>query len=351
MDDEIIFERESVRSRVANPPMPYYGTPQPPLHSERGALSRPVIIALAGFFVIVAAIAMSLWTGHGDQQASTSPTASTSSDAAKPAQASGAPSFDIVRINPQGETVIAGRAMPKAEIVILDGGKEIGRVAADNRGEWVFVPDQPLPPGSRELSLRATNTDGSVRETDSPVILVVPDRSKNKDASLAVKVNPDGSIEILQGPDSKDGEGILSVAGIKYDERGRLSLTGKASPKALLQIYLDNHPLGRTQADAQGHWHYSTKAELHKEDHSLRIDQLGADGKVTARAEITFSPAGDLPAEGKITVERGNSLWRIARRAYGSGFDYMVIYEANKDQIGDPNRIYPGQVFNVPSPH
>lgn len=261
------------------------------------------------------------------------------------------PSFDIVRINPQGETVIAGRAMPKAEVVILDGGKEIGRVTADNRGEWVFVPDQPLPPGSRELSLRATNPDGGVRETDSPVVLVVPDRTKDKDASLAVKVNPDGTIEILQGPEAKDGAATVSVAGIKYDERGRLSVTGKASPKATVQVYLDNRPLGRTQADAQGHWQLSGRAELRSEEHALRIDQLGADGKVTARAEISFTPNGNIPAEGKLTVERGNSLWRIARRAYGSGYDYMIIYEANKEQIGDPNRIYPGQVFNIPSPH
>jgi len=109
--------------------------------------------------------------------------------------------------------------------------------------------------------------------------------------------------------------------------------------------------LGRIQADAQGRWRLSSKVELHSGDHALRVDQLGSDGKVTARAEITFSPSGNLPAEGKLTVERGNSLWRIARRAYGSGYDYMVIYEANKEQIGDPNRIYPGQVFNIPAPH
>lgn len=316
-------------------------------------MSRPVIIALAGFVVIVVAIAMSLWTGLGDRQAPSAPanTAATAPARDTPAQSAGAPSFDIVRINPQGETVIAGRATPKADVVILDGGKEIGRVTADNRGEWVFVPDKPLPPGSRELSLRATNPDGSVHETESPVVLIVPDRTKNKDASLAVKVNPDGTIEILQGPDAKDGDATVAVAGIKYDERGRLSLTGKANANATLQVYLDNRPMGKTQADAQGHWQFSTRAELRAGDHSLRIDQVGPDGKVTARAEISFSPSGNLPSEGKLTVERGNSLWRIARRAYGSGYDYMIIYEANKGQIGDPNRIYPGQVFNIPTPH
>ncbi|MTJ84021.1 MAG: LysM peptidoglycan-binding domain-containing protein [Telmatospirillum sp.] len=312
-------------------------------------MSRPVLIALAGFVVIVIAIVMSLWTGHGDQQASSPPPPAVSPAApAGTAQPDGTPSFDIVRINPQGETVIAGRAMPRAEVVILDGGREIGRVTADNRGEWVFVPDQPLPAGSRELTLSATNPDGSTRQSRSPVVLVVPDRSKNKDASLAVKVNPDGTIDILQGPEAQAGNGAISIAGVKYDDSGRLSVTGKASPKATIEAYLDNRSLGRILADEQGRWRIATKAELRGADHTLRVDEIGPDGKVRARAEISFSPAANPPSDGKVMVEKGNSLWRIARRAYGSGFDYMIIYQANKEQIRDPDRIYPGQVFNVP---
>jgi nucleoid-associated protein YgaU len=315
-------------------------------------VSRPFIIALAGFIVIVVAIGMSLRYGQRDQQVSPPATQSSQPQApAGPVEAQPTPSFDIVRINPQGETVIAGRAMPKAEVVILDGGQEIGRVIADNRGEWVFVPDRPLPPGSRELTLKATNPDGTTAETDSPVVLVVPDRTKDKSATLAVRINRDGSIEILQGPEAKEGAGTASIAGIKYDERGRLSVTGSATPNAQVQIYLDDRPLGRTQTDAQGHWHLSAKAPLHSGNHTVRVDELGGDGKVSARAEINFVPAANLPASGKVTVERGNSLWRIAHRTYGSGFDYLVIYQANKDQIRDPNRIYPGQVFSIPSPH
>jgi nucleoid-associated protein YgaU len=39
----------------------------------------------------------------------------------------------------------------------------------------------------------------------------------------------------------------------------------------------------------------------------------------------------------------------MARRAYGSGIRYTVIYEANREQIRDPQRIFPGQVFAVPA--
>jgi hypothetical protein len=64
------------------------------------------------------------------------------------------PSFDIVRITPQGDTVMAGRARPGAKVEIYDGRTKIGEVTADKRGEWVFVPTSPLAPGSRKLSLK-----------------------------------------------------------------------------------------------------------------------------------------------------------------------------------------------------
>jgi hypothetical protein len=324
-----------------------------PSQSERGAVNRPVLIALAGLIVLAIAIGMSVWNNQRDEstpaQAPAALTAST--DQAKTVAAPIAPSFDIVRINPQGETVIAGRAMPKAEVSILDGGKEIGRVTADNRGEWVFVPDQPLPPGSRDLTLKATNPDGSVTETDSPVVLMVPDRSKDHGASVAVKIAPDGSIDILQGPDAKTPPGAVTIAAVKYDDKGRLSVAGTAKPKAHLQIYLDNQSIGHVFADDHGRWKLTRPLAVNGGNHTVRVDQLGPDGKVRERAEIAFSPSGSLPADGKITVEAGSSLWRLARKAYGSGFDYLVIYEANKDQIRDPDRIYPGQVFNLPPQH
>ena len=53
---------------------------------------------------------------------------------------------------------------------------------------------------------------------------------------------------------------------------------------------------------------------------------------------------------GKVVVQPGNSLWRISRRLYGRGVLYTVIYEANKEQIADPDLIYPGQVFKTPAP-
>lgn len=319
-------------------------------------MKRPSLIVIAGIAVIVAAIAVSWWNKHTEDAPPPVPTATERPAAPNAAQPTAVPpSFDIVRINPQGEAVIAGRAEPRAEVVILDGGKEIGRVIADDRGEWVFVTDEPLPPGPRELTLKAQNPDGSTGETQAPVVLVVPERSKNGGASLAVRVNPDGSIDILQGPQAQTGAGSVSITGLRYDESGRLSVVGQATPGAQVRVYLDNQPLAATKAGDDGQWRAPPRQAPKQGTHTVRADELDAKGKVVARAEISFTlPEGDKqaakPVAGgdKITVEPGNSLWRIARRTLGSGVDYVMIFQANREQIRNPDLIYPGQVLVIP---
>lgn len=50
------------------------------------------------------------------------------------------------------------------------------------------------------------------------------------------------------------------------------------------------------------------------------------------------------------TVKKGDCLWTIARKFYGSGAKYTTIYNANKGVIGgNPNLIYPGQVLTIPA--
>ena len=75
----------------------------------------------------------------------------------------------------------------------------------------------------------------------------------------------------------------------------------------------------------------------------------------TAEATIptmTAVPVGDPEmqrfASGKAIIRRGDNLWTIARRVYGEGIKYTMIWTANTEQIGDPDMIYPGQIFDLP---
>lgn len=75
-------------------------------------------------------------------------------------------------------------------------------------------------------------------------------------------------------------------------------------------------------------------------------------------AEVALAPANEgaaeatapklEPVDSAVIIRRGDSLWRISRRVYGHGLRYSTIYLANQDQIRDPDRIWPGQVFRVP---
>ena len=49
------------------------------------------------------------------------------------------------------------------------------------------------------------------------------------------------------------------------------------------------------------------------------------------------------------TVEKGDSLSKIAKKYYGNAMKYPVIFEANKPMLTDPDKIYPGQVLRIPA--
>ena len=56
------------------------------------------------------------------------------------------------------------------------------------------------------------------------------------------------------------------------------------------------------------------------------------------------------PAAQTYTVVRGDCLWNIAKKFYGNGAKYTVIYDANRAVVGgNPNLIYPGQVLTIPA--
>lgn len=283
-----------------------------------------------------------------------------------------APRFDIVRVEPSGDSVIAGRAEPGSVVVLLDGEDEIARATANESGSWAIIVGQPLEPGDHQLGLRAEMPDGQVQLSDNLVIVSVPEHplavasgdgdagqqvadAAGQSGALAVETSREGLVasRILQQP---DGPGLrdqaLLLSAVDYDAQGYLVISGEAAPGATVVVYLDDQPLGTVVADAEGRWQLAPEAPVASGLHRLRVDQLDDTGQVLARVATLFSRAelaGGFPEDRYVVVQPGNSLWRIARRTYGEGIQYSVIYQANNDQIADPDLIYPGQIFLVPS--
>ena len=249
--------------------------------------------------------------------------------ATTPAAPAKPPSFDIVRIDPQGQAVIAGRAEPGDRVRVLDGDKPIGEVTADARGEWVLVPDAPIAPGNRQLGLEATGREGGPVRRSGDIV--------------ALSVMPP------QPTSAPEGQ-ALSLDTAEYGARDRLVLSGHADPGARLNVYAGERLLGTVTADPAGKWSLMSPHREPAGGFELRLDQLAADGSVARRIAAPFEPptTGALAHGGTYVVRNGNSLWLIARHFYGQGTRYTAIYIANREQIRDPNRIYPGQQFKLP---
>jgi nucleoid-associated protein YgaU len=281
-----------------------------------------------------------------------------------PPPASDKPSFDVVRVDSQGGMVIAGRAEPGSEITVTSDGAVIGTATADDRGEWVLLPSAPLKAGNHALELSAKSKDGQTIAADAQVLMVVPEPAVTTagapaaaSETLAVLVPQDetGSSQVLQAPTTsgtatEEPVSPLSLDTIDYDDSGQVTIGGRATPGSTVQAYLDNQLVGASVSDGSGHWKLPLPVTVDTQPHTLRIDQIGTDGQVVARVESPFQRAEQvaLAKDQTFIVQPGNSLWRIARRSYGQGVRYTVIYEANKEQIRDPDLIYPGQVFVLP---
>jgi nucleoid-associated protein YgaU len=328
-----------------------------------------VLIALA----VAAALYLDWPAGNGtvkearqDAATSTPPKAATppaadSRDSALLQPPAEPPTFDIVRVEPDGSAVIAGRAAPGSEVTLNSGDKQIGKTTADQKGEWVLVPTQPLSPGNANLSAAARTPDGKVVNSEKMVVVMVPERPQGdagntgkKPLAVLVPRKGEGTTRVLQEPEPGPGIGsdALRLQVIDYDEAGNLSLGGKGKPDALLRAYLDNALIGEAMVPGDGNWRLRPNKAVAPGTYSLRIDQI-IGGKVAQRIELPFSRSeavAKLPGDKLVIVQPGNSLWRIARRSYGEGLLYSVIYEANRDQIRDADLIYPGQVFAVPDP-
>ena len=163
----------------------------------------------------------------------------------------------------------------------------------------------------------------------------------------------------------------ISIDAISYDVEGEVMLSGRGAPGSFARVYVDNRPVKTAEISPGGTWR-TDLPEVAEGVYQLRIDEIDPEGTVTSRIETPFQReaaadvrriaetgpggAGSGTGEGLavprisiVTVQPGYTLWGISERSYGEGIEYVRIYEANRDQIRDPDLIYPGQIFELPA--
>ncbi len=189
--------------------------------------------------------------------------------------------------------------------------------------------------------------------------------------------------EVIPGPAKMK----VVLDSVDYTDRGDIVFSGRAGAGSNVRVYVDNKSVGDATSGVDGKWSWTGKSEIAPGSHALRVDQIDKTGKVMNRVEIPFmreepervvaltepeqltppanpepaattasgettvaaaTPATD-PPKGRVIIQPGNNLWKLSRVIYGRGIHYSVIYQANRDQIRNPNRIYPGQIFSTPN--
>lgn len=77
------------------------------------------------------------------------------------------------------------------------------------------------------------------------------------------------------------------------------------------------------------------------------------DWRTDVVADIKVAPkpgvAAPVSSMKTYTVKAGDTLSKISREFLGDANEYMRIFEANKDQLTDPDKIKPGQVLKIPA--
>ncbi|MFT2211593.1 LysM peptidoglycan-binding domain-containing protein [Rhizobium giardinii] len=238
------------------------------------------------------------------------------------------PGFDVLRVEPDGSTVIAGRAQPNTKLEIMSGDTVIGTADVGAAGDFAAVFEKPLAAGDYQLTLRSVGENGATKSSEEVATVSIP---KDKAGELLAMVSKPGEAsriitkpvaeakpaDAAAQPATATGEvakaepvpavpsqipetgekPAVSVSAVEIEGR-KIFVAGNAKAGALVRVYADDKPVGEIKADEQGRFVVEGAIDLPVGGHTIRADVMGADGStVETRASVPFDrPAGDQVA-------------------------------------------------------
>lgn len=215
------------------------------------------------------------------------------------------PTFDTVRVDGDGATLVAGRAVAGAAVAILVDGAEVATAAADPRGSFAALFTLSPSETPRLLTLTETLSDGTVVASSESVALApvapppvvaepAPGATVASSEPAAVPAAPtalllsDSGAQVLQSGEAAGAlPDAVSIDSISYTADGSVQLAGRGQGGAGLRLYLDNADLASLTISDAGTWAV-TLPEVAAGLYTLRADQLDGEGHVTSRFETPF---------------------------------------------------------------
>ena len=266
-----------------------------------------------------------------------------------PAASPATPSFDEVRREGDGMTVIAGRAAPGARVSVISNGAEVASAQADRSGKFATLAILPPDGSGKILSLSADAETGPVASVEEVILAPitapavaqvalaepadVSDTTSEAmhddtapEAASATVAEPRGGAPDDSAPEmtevaavtpqpnpappsadtpvallKSDADGVellpdtapevtdrIALDTITYSDEGEVRLAGRAQAQASsVRVYLDNRSVGALEVDPQGRWRGDIE-DIKTGIYTLRVDELDQGGDVISRVETPF---------------------------------------------------------------
>jgi len=270
-------------------------------------------------------------------------------------------SVDVFRVDELGNIISAGKVSKKAKIeIIADNKKIIGTDKTEADGSFVVFGKVQSTGLVQTVKIRGFIEDkGQEKIVDSAdLFFVLPQVEKNNEKKLnkiektPLIVRDDGKDLKVLAPIQVSSVDSITLDTISYNDNLSTELAGRARLANSVRIYLNNELESEVEVNKSGAWK-ALMSDIQAGVYTLRLDEVNENGTVEGRLELPFKREEETliqaMGEGSITVQPGNSLWRIARKYFGRGIQYVEIFERNSHLIKDPDLIYPGQVFSLPN--
>ena len=287
--------------------------------------------------------------------------------------------IDLARVKPDGAAVFAGTAAPNAKISIFEGDILLGETIANGSGEWVIVLEKMLAPGQHLISVAMERPDGSKELSDrslaveiyqdaesKPLVALLPETATDvpvliqspDDVEPAQPASTTATVAVTPSP-AKPQPGIattqlaaLTPTAIVWRDAGSILISGTSRGGIKVTATDPKRSFGEALVLADGDWQIAGSFDMSLTVKHLRFELYDEANRVIAHYDLPIS-ARDL-AKGQdgsplIVVNKGDALWRIAYHQLGEGVKYVDIVRRNRQDISDPNLIYPKQIFAVPN--
>ena len=287
--------------------------------------------------------------------------------------------IDLARVKPDGAAVFAGTAAPNAKISIFEGDILLGETIANGSGEWVIVLEKMLAPGQHLISVAMERPDGSKELSDrslaveiyqdaesKPLVALLPETATDvpvliqspDDVEPAQPASTTATVTVTPSPAKPQPDiattqlAALTPTAIVWRDAGSILISGTSRGGIKVTATDPKRSFGEALVLADGDWQIAGSFDMSLTVKHLRFELYDEANRVIAHYDLPIS-ARDL-AKGQdgsplIVVNKGDALWRIAYHQLGEGVKYVDIVRRNRQDISDPNLIYPKQIFAVPN--